>query len=627
MKETEFIDKNKKKWHEFEKLSKNNSKDPDKLSDLFIELTEDLSYAKTFYPKRSVRVYLNYLAQQIFISFNKTRKKFLFTFVLFWKQNLPLEMYRSRKQLLISFLFFAVAVLIGAVSSYIDPEFLRVVVGDYYVDMTIENINNGDPMAVYKQQSEGDMFLQITINNIRVAIIAFIMGIFFSAGTAFILVSNGFMLGAFQYFFYAKGLFLTSFLTIWIHGTFEISVIIIAGAGGIVMGNGLLFPKTLTRTQSLQIHARRGINILLGTVPIFIIAGFLEGYVTRHTEMPDILKWFIILGSLAFILFYFVFYPLYLGKKLGNESRIEEKPVHVESKPLEKFAIRDFSHLFYDTFRFYKLYVGKFGSVIMVIIFPLTLVYLGYAYSTSYYSDYFFTEGEALEFTFGGSYHFNWINFGVNVLFFSLNIATIIHCLTHINKFTSQGYLIKWMKEIWPYVLKTIPIVSVIFGIIMFFPGWALLLSIFVTPFIVLVFYPAISPDFSFSKGISKGMSYGGKEWGTTFITFLLMTLLAYIFSWSYHNPIFEGLDLKSAMIDEIVDWHTITVFDNYVTIKNFISSAFIVLIIQFLIPLLIIAFGFQFMSVHDKEEALGLRKRFESFGKRNKVFEDANGK
>lgn len=627
MKETDFIDKNKKKWHEFEKLSKGKSKDPDKLSELFIELTEDLSYAKTFYPKRSVRVYLNYLAQQIFISFNKTRKSFLSTFILFWKQNLPLEMYRSRKQLLISFLFFAVAVLIGAVSSYIDPEFLRIVVGDYYVDMTIENINNGDPMAVYKQQGEGTMFLDITINNIRVAVIAFIMGIFFSVGTAFILVSNGFMLGAFQYFFYAKGLFLTSFLTIWIHGTFEISVIIIAGAGGIVMGNGLLFPKTLTRTQSLQIHARRGINILLGTVPIFIAAGFLEGYVTRHTEMAPGLKWFIILGSLAFILFYFVFYPLRLGKKLGNEDRIEEKPVHIENKPLQKYAIRDFSHLFYDTFRFYKNFVGKFGSVIVTFIFPLSLIFLIYSYNTSPYGDFYFTEGEAFEFTFGATYHFTWVNLLANVLFFSLNIATVIHCLYHLNSPSNKGYLKKWIKEIWPYLLKTIPIVALIYGVVLFLPTWALLLLIFVAPFIVLVFYPAISKEFSFGKGISKGMSYGGKEWGMTFIAFLMMTLLAYIFSWSYHNPIFEGLDLKSAMIDEIVDWHTMTVFDNYVLIKNYISSVFILLLVHFLLPLLIAAFGFQFMSIHDKEEALGLRKRFEDFGKRNKVFENKDGK
>ncbi len=66
MKETTFIEQNKRKWAKFEKLSNNKNSDPDEVSQLFTELTEDLAYAKTFYPRRSVRVYLNQLAQGVF---------------------------------------------------------------------------------------------------------------------------------------------------------------------------------------------------------------------------------------------------------------------------------------------------------------------------------------------------------------------------------------------------------------------------------------------------------------------------------------------------------------------------------------------------------------------------------
>ena len=59
MKETSFIKQNKKKWARFEKLSGKKNNDPDEVSELFTEITEDLSYARTFYPRRSVRVYLN----------------------------------------------------------------------------------------------------------------------------------------------------------------------------------------------------------------------------------------------------------------------------------------------------------------------------------------------------------------------------------------------------------------------------------------------------------------------------------------------------------------------------------------------------------------------------------------
>ena len=622
MKETDFIEKNKQKWQEFEKLSQNKTKDPDKLSELFVEITEDLSYAKTFYPKRSVRVYLNYLAQKVFLSFSKTKSTFLTTFLMFWKQNLPLEMYRSRKAFLTAFLFFFVAVLVGAVSSYIDPEFSRIILGDAYVDMTIDNINNGDPMAVYKQMNEGDMFLQITINNIRVAFLVFIMGIFFSVGSTFLLVSNGFMLGAFQYFFYIKGLLLTSFLVIWIHGTLEISAIVIAGAAGIVMGNGLLFPKTLTRTQSLQIHAKRGINILLGTVPLFIVAGFLEGYVTRHTEMPDVVKWLIILSSLAFILGYFVFYPFYVGRKFASQERVEEKPIHIETRKLEKYSIRNMSQVFYDTFRFYKLYLSKISRVIFVVIAPLSLLYLGWLFYSSPYSDYYLETGELFELVFGGSIHFSWISFVATVLFFSLNVATVIHCLSLIGKDTSASYIARWMKEIWPFLLKSIPLVTLVLLIFYFVPGSFVWVLIFGSPFVVLLFYPSIAGDMSFATGVSLGFKYGSKDWGQTVVSFLLITGLAYIFSWTYYNPFVPGMDIKTLVIDEIIDWHTLTVFEDFLSIKNFISAFLVLVLVHVLLPLIIAAISFQYMSIHDKQNALGLKSRLKNFGKGNKHFE-----
>ena len=65
MKETSFIKQNKEKWYKFEQMYQQNQRDPDELSRLFIELTDDLSYARTHYPKRSVRVYLNGLAQKV----------------------------------------------------------------------------------------------------------------------------------------------------------------------------------------------------------------------------------------------------------------------------------------------------------------------------------------------------------------------------------------------------------------------------------------------------------------------------------------------------------------------------------------------------------------------------------
>ena len=190
-----------------------------------------------------------------------------------------------------------------------DPDFVRLIMGNSYVDMTLDNIANGEPMAVYNSSSEVPMFLGITLNNIMVSFNCFAMGILTSFGTGYMLFSNGVMLGAFQTFFYQHGLLWDSMLAIWLHGTLEIWAIIVAGAAGLALGNGWLFPGTYSRLESFKRGAKRGLKIVVGTVPVFIVAGFIEGFLTRHTQLPDMLRLGLILTSLTFILFYYIYLP------------------------------------------------------------------------------------------------------------------------------------------------------------------------------------------------------------------------------------------------------------------------------------------------------------------------------
>ena len=316
MKEAVFIRQNKEKWEQYEQHLKNaGQQSPDFLAEIYIDITNDLSFAQSHYPASPILRYLNGLSASLHQFIHRKKKENRSRIITFWTQEIPEIMYRSRKELLYSFLIFAVSILIGACSAANDETFVRLILGDRYVDMTLMNIANDDPMAVYKDSSEGVMFWGITVNNIRVSFLAFISGIFTSIATAYLLISNGIMLGSFQYFFYDHGLLWDSFLTIWIHGTLEISAIIVAGAAGITMGNGWLFPKTYSRLVSFQKSARRGVKIVIGTVPIFIIAGFLESYVTRHTEFPNFVRLLIILLSLTFVIYYYIVYPRKLRVK------------------------------------------------------------------------------------------------------------------------------------------------------------------------------------------------------------------------------------------------------------------------------------------------------------------------
>ncbi|WP_431124531.1 stage II sporulation protein M [Flagellimonas flava] len=321
MREAAFVKQNKDKWIAFENVLNNQDRlTPDKLSDLYIEITDHLSYAKTFYPKSNTELYLNALASQAHQKIYKTKRESKNRIVGFWKTEFPSMFYQHHRELLISFLVFAFFSFVGAFSSANEGDFVRSILGDGYVNMTLENIEKGDPMAVYKEQGEFNMFLGITINNIKVAVYAFALGILLGIGTLIIMLQNGIMLGSFQYFFYEKGLLWESVRTIWIHGTIEISVIIIAGCAGLVMGNGMLFPGTYTRMESFKRGVKNGLKIMISTVPFFILAGFLEGYVTRHTEMPDWLAILIIASSLFLIVFYYIIYPNQFKRKAKHAT-------------------------------------------------------------------------------------------------------------------------------------------------------------------------------------------------------------------------------------------------------------------------------------------------------------------
>lgn len=318
MREALFVKQNSEKWKAYEQMK---STVPDELADRFIDITNDLAFAKTFYPNSKTTAYLNGLASVLHQSIYKNKKEESARFITFWKYELPVLFYTYRRQLLYALLFFLVSAAIGVLSAKYEDSFISVVMGDSYVNMTNENISKGDPFGVYKKENELSMFLKIAANNCYVATLTFLSGIFLSIGPVVYLLKNGIMLGSFEYYFFSKGLGMESVLVIWIHGTLEISAIIIAGAAGLVLGQGLLFPRTYTRMQAFRRSAKDGSKILLGILPIIFLAAFFEGFITRHTHMPLFLSISILGGSLIFIIWYVVLYPA----KLINLNRNRNK--------------------------------------------------------------------------------------------------------------------------------------------------------------------------------------------------------------------------------------------------------------------------------------------------------------
>lgn len=324
MREIAFVKQNKQKWVNYERIIfEKTVKNADELSHIYIDLLNDLSYAQTYYPESKTTQFLNQLSSQFYQKIYVSKKVEQNSIIHFFKTQVPLIAFEYRKYIYFAFALFLLFVGIGVISAKYDENFVRLILGDHYVNMTIENIEKGNPVAVYKGGESWSSSFGITINNLYVGVRCYIYGIFLGLGTFYIMLQNAIMLGSFQYFFYEKGVFMESVRGIWLHGSMEIFAIIIEIAAGFILGGSILFPKTFSRLQSFKIGFKKSFYLFLSTIPFTFAAGMIEGYVTRYAlEMPNFLNYFIILSTLGFIMYYYLIYPIIKHKKNNNEKNI-----------------------------------------------------------------------------------------------------------------------------------------------------------------------------------------------------------------------------------------------------------------------------------------------------------------
>lgn len=130
----------------------------------------------------------------------------------------------------------------------------------------------------------------VTTNNIMVALTAYALGITFGIGTFYVLIVNGAMLGGFAGAHAQHGAGGDFWSIVLVHGGLELTAILIAGGAGLIMGHALWCPGRRTRIRALREEARDAARLVLGLIPAFIVAGFLEGFVTPAEGIPQMVK-------------------------------------------------------------------------------------------------------------------------------------------------------------------------------------------------------------------------------------------------------------------------------------------------------------------------------------------------
>ena len=310
MREAVFIRQNMNKWRSYESaINDLNDMSPDELADMYTELTADLAFAQTHYPDSIITKSLNDLTLKVHSEIYKGRPEKWSRLKTFWTDEVPLAVYEGRWYLIASFLLFVGFIIIGVVSTLGDGEYVRFILGDGYVDMTMENIANGDPMGVYKDDDSIPMFFMIVFNNLRVGIFCYSMGLLSPLGPTYVLMYNGTMVGAFFTMFYQQNVLGPAFLGIMQHGTLELSTIVLEGGAGLWLASCWLFPGTYSRGQAFRRGAKQSLKLAISVMPITVLAAVFESFVTRHTEAPIGVRVAVIVLSAAFIIYYYIVLP------------------------------------------------------------------------------------------------------------------------------------------------------------------------------------------------------------------------------------------------------------------------------------------------------------------------------
>jgi uncharacterized membrane protein SpoIIM required for sporulation len=262
---------------------------------LYRGATSDLAVARRDFTAHRVTTYLNDLvgcAHGTIYQSRAARKRNLLDFVLF---TFPRTFRATWPYTLASFLMMFLPALIAFVITFRDPTAGSTVVPG--VNLIIDDIRNGREWWLrINEQGNTLSGAEIMTNNIRVTFLAFAGGVFLGALTFYVLLQNGLLLGTIAGASQALGFADNLWGFVAAHGTIELTVIFIAGGSGLQLGWSILRPGLLTRRTSLVRAAQRAIILLIGCVPLLVLAGLIEGYISP-SSLPLWVKLAVSLGS------------------------------------------------------------------------------------------------------------------------------------------------------------------------------------------------------------------------------------------------------------------------------------------------------------------------------------------
>jgi uncharacterized membrane protein SpoIIM required for sporulation len=238
----------------------------------------------------------------------------------FFTHDFPATFRRTWRYTALAFAFFTIFWMFGFLGTWRDPDFSEFAgVGPgmrHVINAQVhwwEDLNDANQIGSSA----------ILTNNIQVTFNAFALGAIFCVGALYLMALNGASIGAVFALVYSRDAnFGFDFLSFVVgHGVIELSCIFIAGGAGMLIGYALLAPGDLTRADALKARGLEAVILIAGCVPILVVAGIIEGFISPAPISP-VIKFSV--GITTGIAMYS--YLLFAGREIPVESGAEVQP-------------------------------------------------------------------------------------------------------------------------------------------------------------------------------------------------------------------------------------------------------------------------------------------------------------
>ena len=309
-----WMEKRKPHWDRLERivlragkgLGKLDSRELQEMGLLYRQTASDLSVVLEDRTSVQLASYLNQLLGKSHNLLYRGRRPKASGFLTFYTRTYP-QLFREMLQpILLAVVLFAAAGVAGWAITLHDAGFAHRVLGPEMMD-TIERREmwTHSIVALKPVAASG-----ITTNNLTVCFTMFALGIT-GIGTIWMLAFNGLLIGVVGAATWRTGMALSFWSFVAPHGALELPAIFIAGGAGLAIAHGLFFPGMLPRRESLTLAGGRATTLLLGSIPLLLFAGAIEGFFSP-TNSPVLMKF-----SLSAVLFAGLVAWLFSGRKVA----------------------------------------------------------------------------------------------------------------------------------------------------------------------------------------------------------------------------------------------------------------------------------------------------------------------